>query len=59
MVTKTDNEITPTATNAVDVLLRRTGNIISPKVPQHAFAGDALAIVSSLCYAIYTLLLKV
>lgn len=58
LVSKADREITPkTAQEGVGPLL--LARDFSAKVPRHALLGDILAITSSLCYAIYTLLLKV
>lgn len=47
LVSKADDEIIPADSAGSD-----------PRIPKHAIFGDALAVLSALCYAMYTLLLK-
>lgn len=51
LVSKADDSLIPTDTD---------GNVPvnDPRIPKHAIMGDLLAILSALCYAMYTLLLK-
>lgn len=48
LVSKADDEIVPTTDDHLN----------DPRIPKHAIMGDLLAILSALCYAMYTLLLK-
>lgn len=50
LVSKADDAIIPTDAEG------QTPN--DPRIPKHAILGDLLAILSALCYAMYTLLLK-
>lgn len=50
LVSKADDEIIPTDSDASPPS--------DPRIPKHAIMGDLLAILSALCYAMYTLLLK-
>lgn len=49
LVSKADDEIIPTDSEGIPN---------DPRIPKHAIMGDLLAILSALCYAMYTLLLK-
>lgn len=53
LVSKADDEIIPT-----DNINGGDPSYSDPRIPKHAIVGDALAVLSALCYAMYTLLLK-
>lgn len=53
LVSKADDDLIPT-----DNVDGGTPSYDDPRIPKHAIMGDALAVLSALCYAMYTLLLK-
>lgn len=53
LVSKADDDIQPTFEDG-----DAAGWASNPRIPKHPIIGDILAILSALCYAMYTLLLK-